>query len=409
MSRYWPHLQLPDSIISHIDTDLRLLYVVRVIRDIINQITLFFIPIYMFEQGGHFLNSFGMNATLFNPLQRTLLLMALFYAIERFAIFCTAIPLGKITKTIGFSRAFFFSYLIRLCGFIGLVFVDQFPWIFILVAVAEGIQSNLFWPGFFALFCEHAETKKIGSSMGLLQFFLQLAGALSPAVGGFLAYRYGFSTLFLLAAILQLVSLSILGLVTIEAQHDTVSWAEFRRWLTRGAFIRQTISIIGRYLNDSMLLLWPLYIYLIVGGVDRVGYLFTVSLILALICVVAVGVYLDRVKTKFSFYVSGIGLAGLWIFRAAFMFPWLIASIQTTEKILGSVYWLMYDISLVRLSKGTQAFSHFVYRELVMSGAGVIFWIAIGSMFLLTTNWHLLFFMAGAGILVSLLITEQKR
>lgn len=408
MSSYWSHLQLPSHIMSHVDKNLRSLYVVRVLRDVINQITLFFVPIYLFELSGQLFTFAGMSAAHFNPLQRTLLLMAVFYAIERLVITLTAIPLGSLTKKIGFSRAFFFSYLLRLCGFVGLLFVPQYPLLLVVVAGIEGVQSNLFWPGFFTLFCQHSDGKRLGSTLGLLQFFLQLAGSIAPALGGFLAYRFGFTSLFLFAAVLQLVSLSIIGLLQVDRNHDAVSWKEFVRWMRRPNFIRDGISYAGRYFNDAVTLIWPLYIYLIVGGVDRVGYLFTVSLILALVCVVAVGVYLDRAKSSFSFYLSGTGLAVLWIVRSLFAFPWLIAAIQTTEKILGSVYWMIYDVSLIRMSKGNQAFSQFVYRELVMSAAGVVLWITAAATFMVVTEWHVLFIAAAVGVGLSLLIQKGR-
>ncbi len=407
MSRYWPHLQLPASVIFHVDSNLRVLYVVRVIRDIINQLIMFFIPIYMFEQSSHLLSYFGIPNALFHPLQRTLLVMAGYYGIERLIFLLTAIPIGKLTKKIGFSRAFIFSYILRLCGIIGLVFLPEHPWIFLCVAVIEGIQSTLFWPGFFTLFCQNIEKKTMGSSMGLLQFFLQLVGAITPAIGGFLAYQYGFSTLFLLAAILQLVSLSLVGLITVDRQHDAVSWSEFGSWLKRSDFVKEATSFVGRYVNDSVVALWPLYMYLIVGGVDRVGYLLTVSLIMALMCIVAVGVYIDKVTGKQPFYVSGFSLALLWVVRSFSVLPWVLASVQTAERVLGSVHWLIYDVTLVKISKGGQAYSHFMYRELVMSITAVIFWLAASALFLVTTNWQMLFGAAGLGVLLTLLVAQR--
>ncbi len=388
---------------------MKLLYLVRIIRDIINQITLFFIPIFVFEQSTHIFNAAGVSVLPLDPLHRSLLVMAGFYILERIAIFITILPLGKLTKRIGFSKAFFFSYLFRLCVFVGLIFVPTYPLLVIPIALIEGMQANLFWPGYFTLFCENAEYKKIGSSMGILQFFLQLVGAITPAIGGFMAYRYGFSSLFLLATVLQLISLCLVGLITIQRQHDTVSWTEFMRWMKREPFFTQTVAYAGRYINDAVMLLWPLYIYLILGGVDRMGYLFTVSLILALICVVAVGVYIDRMKGKTTFYLSGIGLALLWFIRAVFTFPWLLASIQTSEKVIGSVYWLMFDISIVKLSRGAQAFSFFVYRELVMSATGILFWSCISVALFYSTDWHFLFITAGIGTLTSLLLVRHAK
>ncbi len=407
MSRYWPHLHLPASVISHIDTNLKFLYVVRVLRDIINQLIMFFIPIYMFDQSSSLLSYFGIPNALFHPLQRTLLVMAAYYGIERLVFLLTAIPIGKLTKKLGFSRAFIFSYVLRLCGIIGLVFLPQHPWIFLCVAVIEGVQFSLFWPGFFTLFCQNIEKRTIGSSMGLLQFFLQLVGAITPALGGFLAYQYGFSTLFLLAAILQLVSLSLLGLISIDRQHDAVSWSEFKSWLKRSSFVKEATSVVGRYLNDSVVVLWPLYMYLIVGGVDRVGYLLTVSLILALICIVTVGVYFEKVAGKQPFYISGFGLLMLWIVRSFSVLPWVLASVQTAERVLGSIHWLIHDVTLVKISKGGQAYSHFMYRELIVSMAAVIFWLAASALFLVTTNWQILFGAAGVGIVLTLLVAQR--
>jgi MFS family permease len=397
-------LQLPHLGIDQ-NKNLNYLFVVRVLRDVINQVGLFFLPIYLFQIGKTlpWLHRYNLD-----DIQSGMVTVALFFICERLAIFATAIPVGKFIGRIGFTKSIFFSYLLRIGFFTALAFLDRKPELIILAGLLEGFQANFFWPSYFSLFSRHAHVDHMGKDLGFMQFFLQLFTVFVPAASGFLAFYFGFPILFFCAIGLILASSVIILLMDLEGTADSVSWAEFRQWLKNPNFVRFAISSTGRYINDGILFLWPLYVFFALGSIDRVGYLYTFSLFLALLVIYFMGVYIDKAKTKRSFFFSGGFLSLMWLARTQQLTVWGIAFVDALDKLFSNMYWLFYDAITLRSTKGGQALSYFVYREVVTSSVAIIFWLLFGAFFWYNQGWNTLFIVGGLGVLLSLLITEHR-
>lgn len=394
----------PRSFIADSDRNLKFLYIIRILRDVINHIGLFFLPIFLFTVGKDipWLAQFELS-----DFQKGMLTIALYFASERLVIFVSAILAGKIIHFQGFSKSLFYSHLLRVAAFVALCFVPYFPEALFVAAVLEGLQSNLFWPSYFTLFSKHAHMQHMGKDLGLMQFFIQLAGVFIPALSGFIAFYFGFTALFFMAIAVTFFSMILILFMDMEFTTDNVSWQEFKSWLKEPTFARLTTSFVGRYVHDAVLFLWPLYIFIILGAIDRVGYLYTFSLFLALIFIYFTGIYIDHTKSKKSFFFSGGFLSVMWMLRTQVWNIWSIAAVNAVEKLLASTYWLFYDTITLRRSKGSQALSYFIYREIIMSAAAIIFWCLFALFFWYNQSWNGLFVLAGIGVLFSLLLQEH--
>lgn len=385
-------------------SNIRLLYLVRVVRDILNKITLFFLPIFLFTFGKDLplLEKYGLN-----DLQSGMILIAVYFSLQRITIFFTAIPLGKIMIKWKFETSLLVAYLLRVVAFSCLYFSLQYPVLIIAAAIFEGIQSNFFWNSFFTLLTKNINEKSMGKELGLINFIFQTLTVLTPAVSGYLAYKFGMEVLFLLGIVLSLLSGILVAAINIKLPKDEVSWKEFSEWLKNPSFLRATGSFVGRYINDTVLFLWPLYIFLVLGSIDRVGFLYTFSLFLALVVAFFIGGYIDKVShDKKPFFFSGGALSLVWLARTQALSLWGMALADTVEKLFSNFHWLFYDVLFIRRGKGSQAFSYFVYREMVISAVAMVFWAIVCIFFMVADSWTGLFIFAGIGVLLSLLITE---
>lgn len=385
-------------------SNLRLIYFVRVIRDILNKVTLFFLPIFLFD--------FGKNLEWFKQFSLTdvqagMILIAAFFSIQRLVIFFTAIPLGKAMIKANFETSLLLSYLLRVVAFTALYFANQHPILIVVAAIFEGIQSNFFWNSLLTLLTNHLDEKTMGKDLGLHRFVFQLATVLTPAISGYLAYKYGLEVLFLLGIVLNLLSAVVAMGINIKLPQDDVSWKEFSQWLKNPSFFRATGSFAGKYINDTVLFLWPLYVFLILGSVDRVGFLYTFSLFIALVLAFFIGGYIDKLSdNRKPFFLSGGALSLVWLIRTQVFSIWGIALADTVERLFSNFHWLFYDVLFIKRGRGSQAFSYFVYREMMISAFAMIFWAAVTVFFMIADSWSGVFIFAGIGVLLSLLISE---
>ncbi len=404
MPHFRYYLQLPNIVIDQ-NRNLKFLYVLRIMRDIINQFGLFFLPVYLFQIGQKIslFDGYGLDS-----IQKGMITIALFFLAERGGIVLTSMPIGKLISATGFTKTIFFSYLVRLGFFTLLALLDVHPQLFMLAGLLEGIQANMFWPSYFTLFDRHSSKSKLGKDLGFQQFFLQLCSVFMPAVSGFVAFQFGFPILYGLVGIFSLISLIIILGMNVEKTLDQVSWEEFISWLKIPIFLRFSMSSAGRYLNDAILFLWPLYVFFVLGNIEKVGYLYTFSLFLALLAVYFVGVYIDRVRSKKSFFFSGGFLSLIWVLRTQRLSVWGIAFVDAIDKLLGSMHWMFFDAMSLRNAKGSQALSYFVYREIITSVVGVIFWLVFAVFFWYNQGWNALFIAGGIGVLLTLLISDHR-
>ncbi|MEK7512976.1 MAG: MFS transporter [Patescibacteria group bacterium] len=78
------------------------------------------------------------------------------------------------------------------------------PWHLYVIQACYGVFMALAVPGWYAIFTRHVDSGRIGFEWSMQSVFsVGVATALSAAVGGYVADRYGFSPLFLMAGILS--------------------------------------------------------------------------------------------------------------------------------------------------------------------------------------------------------------
>lgn len=391
-------------------SNVQALYSIKVLKDILNKITLFFLPIFLFLFGPKVPYMDRFNLT---DLQLGMVLIAVFFAMSRIVVFLTAIPIGTLVMKLQFETAVLISFILRIASFTSLYFSTQYPVLLLAAAILEGIQSNFFWNGFFTILTKSISEKPTGKEYTISQFLFQLISVLIPAISGYLAYHYGLEVLFLLGIVISLISAVMVTKINIRLPYDEVSWKEFRTWLKNPTFIKAAGSFAGRYINDTALFLWPLYMFLLLGTVERVGFLYTFSLFIALLIVFFIGGYVNKVtEKKVPFFLSGGALSLVWLARTQIFSVWGMAAADTIERLFSNFHWLFYDVLFIKRGKGAQAFSYFVYRELLVSVVALLFWLLFAGLFMITDSWTAVFIFGGIGVALSVLIsnyTDEKK
>jgi len=272
----------------------------------------------------------------------------------------------------------------------------------------DAINAQLFWGGYYSLLSRSAQKKNMGKDMGVLYTLLQIVAVVSPAISGIIAYAVGIEVLFLIGIVLMLSSSLLAINMDTKIVNNSVSYSEFFKWLHETRFINLAVSFGGKYVYDAAIYLWPLYIFLLLGSIDKVGYLYTVSLFLAMIFTYFAGNYVDKYKSKKPFYFVGGILSFITILRSQVLTIWGIALIDMFDKLASNVYGIYFDTMFMRRGKGHNSDSFFVYREMLLNLSTVIFWSFVGLFFIFASGWQSLYVLASVGVLVGLLMKDSK-
>ena len=408
MPRYRDHhLHLPFiRLDSSKRPTLKFLYGVRVARDLVNKLALFFMPIYLFQFG----QTSGVYAfTGLSHFHQGIIALGTYYVLYGLIALSTAIPLAQLIRKVGQQKVMILSYLLRLIGLL-LLYASNIHPLFIFAAVVfEALQSNLFWPSYYTVLSQNTFKNHMGKDLGILQFLLQLVAVVSPAISGLVAATIGLESIFLIALVGTMIGLIFTLFMEIESIKDTVSLKEFMSWLTEVRFRKLTVSIMGRYVNDASLYVWPLYVFIFLGSVDKVGYLYTISLFIAMIFTYFISVYIDHTKSRKPFFLSGGVLTILWLARTQVLSIVSIALIDVVDRLTSNFHWLFYDMVLIRRSKGSNALSYFVYREMILNATAMLFWTVFMGFFVFDYGWNSLFLFAAVGVGLSLLVKDKEK
>lgn len=401
--RSFSHLvSLPKSYFGA-SRDLKLLYYDRVIRDLVNKLVFFFFPIYMFELGQAILT----DRFALPSWQAGISMLAGFYILYRALVVLLVIPIGRLTTKIGYQRALIYGYLVRMISFVFFFLSVKHPEILGVSVILEAIQVSLYWPAYHTLIAKNTVKKKMGSQLGVAQVLLLLAGVMAPAISGFLNTELGFQFIFFVGLVGTAASLCVVLLLGQKPDSDAVSWPELFSWLKERRYERFTIAISGRYIYDTILYLWPLYLFILFGTIERVGFIASIALFLALVVTVMATVGLDKARKPTSFRLSGTTIALTWLFRTQVFSMWGIALADAVDKISSNYHWLSFDMTWYKRGKGSQAHSYFVYHELLQSLALVAIWLVVLLILLTTGSWQTLFVIAGVGTLLTLMLREK--
>jgi len=379
--------------------NMRWLYVNRILRDITNRATLFFFPIFLFVVGQ------SLNLPWNIPdWSKGILLVAVYHLLLRILMIFLLLPLNQITKKLAPNKTIVMGYGMRAVFFALLSLSIQNPAFLLVAVVIEAIEMSLFWPHFHLMLTKSGHKSKMGSNVGSLQFLMQVLGVLAPIIAVSVNNFAGYSAVFLLGVIGSLLGLISTLKLKSSVERDQVSWKEFLIWVKEPRYKRYLLAIGGRMANDLVMYLWPLYLFILLGSVDKVGYLAALSFFLALFITVIASFQLDKIRNARIFHFTGGIMSLLWVARAAAITPMVIAVIDSVDKLVGNAHWLFYDMLIFKRAKGGQAFSFFVYQEIIYCGWAILFWCLMTLILILTQNWVIVFLIGSMGVLMTLLL-----
>lgn len=386
------------------NTQTILLYAMRVMRELASKLVLFFLPLFLFRIG----ESTPPLIHGINGFQQGMITIALYYLVSRFLSLILLIPIGDVIKKIGPERSFLISQAGYIVYFMALYKAETFPVLVMAAAALEAVQI-FFWNSYYTLMSTQITKNKMGSNMGVVQFLINLVAMISPIIGGMIVVWFGYPVLFLVGLVCMLFGMGVAALLKPTKVVDTVSWHEFFTWMKEKGYRKLAVSYAGRYVNDSVLVVWPLYVFFLLGTVDRVGFLYGLSLFISMVVTYFAGEFLDKHRTKKPFFLSGGLLSLVWVLKTQIVGFWSIALIDVFERLTANFHWLFFDTMFMRRGKGSQALSFFIYREIIISVVALVFWFCFAAMFIWFVNsWKGLFLIAGVGVMLSLLVKDHK-
>lgn len=141
------------------------------------------------------------------------------------------LPIAKyVDRTPGESDEFFFvfwgSILASATTFLYL-FIDQ-VWQLYALQACFGLANAMSYPSWFALFSRHVDKHKEGFEWGIYSSVVGVGVAVTSALGGLMAERFGFGPVFFIVGLISLIgTLMLLPMRRYLLEHDNLKLHDF--------------------------------------------------------------------------------------------------------------------------------------------------------------------------------------
>jgi MFS family permease len=382
--------------------NLKMLFLSKLFRSVGVQFHTFFMPLFLYEIGSKF------QVFDISPFQNGMILLGMYYLFERIVVFFVTLPVSQFSARVGLRNSMVISQFLYMIVLALYVLSERNPAFLLLVILMDGIKLPLFWCSYYSLFSTQAFYKRMGESVGTVEFFTRLMQAAIPAISGLIIVQWGFSYVFFISLFFQALAVLMLFFIKETQTVTQPQLTEMKGWLKESQFRMFGVSIIGKYASDSLQSLWPLFVLILIGSADKVGFLYFIVFFISLLLAYFAGWYVDHFKSRRPFSITGSILSSLWVARFFLSNIWTIMVVDTLGHMVNSVYSPFYDSIMLRRAKGDRAFPFFTYREIMISFAGVIFWGVFILYFVFTDSWRNFILFGFIAVLMSMQLRDKQ-
>jgi len=326
-----------------VDRDLSELYISMVIRALAFSMVGIFVPLY-----------------LYNELKYGLTDIAKYYLVYTFIFGIFTLPASKLIFKIGIKKSILLSSPIYVIYFILLFLLKENLGLFFLVPLVLGVADALFWIAFHEDFANFSDKKGRGNEVGLWYSFSILSGLIGPLLGGVILTFLNFSVLFVLVAVLTLLSS-----VPLFFSKDIKRKSNFDYNFLKHVNFRDMISFIGVGVRGIVsVVFWPIFVFMILGAYLKVGSLITVVGLITAIFSFIVGRLSDTTFRKRKLIkIGSVSHSLVWFVKIFIVSQFQLVAVAFLDGI--SMIIMELPFSAITYNKaGKKDGSYFVFREI---------------------------------------------
>jgi len=325
------------------------------------------------------LNSFAENLiALFVPiflwqLEYSLIQIILFYLLwSVFWIFISPLAVYFISKK-GVKHTIFYSSFFLIAYYLGLNYLEQAPMLFYIIPIFAALRSAFFWLGWHINFIEHADSKKQSGEIAVIQTISIVSNFLTPFIGGAIIFLLSWHWIYIIGSIILFLSVwPLLKTKDVKEKIDfdvkeIFSWLKCKKhWKINLSFFGYSAEvIIGR-------MLWPIFLFIIIGAVSEVGALISLTMIASVIVLYLTGRLSDKISKRKLIKISTLFYSLAWIGRIFAQSAAYVFAIDTYKHISGKMLVVPWTARSYDLAKKENFFEFIVAREIVFRLSRII-------------------------------------
>ena len=335
----------------------------------------------------------------------------LFYLIT-YLIYFLIMPLGgKFARKKGYELGMLVGTILFSLFYIGLFFIEQYPFLFYLVPFILALQKTFYWPAYHADFARFSDDSEEGREIGGLTMAVSLVYIIGPALAGFIILQWGFGALFTFATIIFLAS-NIPTLITKEefAIKDFSYKDAYLRLISKKNR-KSFVAYLGFGEELIVLVVWPVFISIIITDIFDLGLIITLATLITSIITLYIGRITDS-RNKKSILSLGASFYSLaWFIRIFIINQLGVFFVDTLSRLSKNVIAVPLTAITYERAKSRSIMKTVLFFEMsLVVGKLIALLLIYTSLFFITDEifaFKLTFILAGGMSLLYLLIDED--
>ena len=377
--------RLPRYFAENVRVQIQEMYASIAIADFAMSLVAIFEPIFLYS-------------VLHISVPKILLLNALTYAVY----ICIISYGGKIASKFGYAHSILFSIPFQILFWVFLYAGQDNHWLLLIGFAIYGIDKALYWPAFHSNVTRFAADQQRGREFSVLYAVANLVAIIGPFIGGLLSQNLGVRMAFVFASAVYACSFMPLFAkkeVFVPKPYEYKDTLELYKTLPK-----KSLGYMG--FGEEMILLniWPIFIFVVVAGYEKVGALVTIATLVATGLSLYIGKITDSSSKLSLLKIGTLFYAMIWLFRLLALSPYTVFaadSLSRTGKDMNFIPLSTLTYERAEQSHKTVAYAVFFEQSLsigklssALLGA-LLFWLATSVLgFSLTVGFMVLFVQA---------------
>ncbi len=380
----------------------RAIYATNTISGLAQALLGIFIPMYIFSLSEKYI--------LFSSdvVMNGLIWVVFYYAASSLAVVLSIVIFQELIFEWTLKKTIFFSQFFLIFSYACLSLSVHSLYLIFLSAIFSGIHSTFYWIPYHIFFVKRVDDgdNKYGTETGRREFFLGLSTTLGPLLGALMIAQLGFPLLYGFAIILLLIATLPIMLFVQEQGHRRHSFKDvYFNYLRNKKLLKTTISLGGSSISYIVFVIfWSMVLFFGLKNFVEIGFMTTLSGIVALILLLLVGKISDG-KSKLSTHAFGVTINTFLHFTRYFFNSTAFLYVNgILDNINSPFYGVPFNASIYEKSLEGSVTDFLIYRELVIHGIRFVVLIFIALFLFLTGSWTWVFFVGGLGSALTILV-----
>lgn len=311
-----------------------------------------------------------------------------------YAVYIVLIPFGgKVASLYGYKHAIAISIPFQIIYWTMLIVSQQNgSWAY-WAAIFYGLSKTFYWPGFHSLMARYSDQGQVGREFGVVYSLISLTFVAGPFLAGFLSKHFGFTTTFIITAIIY--AFSVLPLFRFKEVFIPKDYFFKDTWKLYKSFPKKFLGYLGFGEELLVLNIWPIFIYLVVKDFEKAGGLATIASFVAAVLALMVGKVTDQYSKRVLIKLGAFFSAIVWLMRTIATNFWNTFFVDTLSRTSKEMAFIPISTVTYIRAEATHVVPYVVFFEQSLS-VGKLLACLIGiGVFAFTGSFMALFILGG--------------